>query len=190
MCCSHWGTAHLLLIAKWNKNDNKDSDYYSKKSDELLDRVKKQDWYQIVSSNNYRTQSFAATIFSFILLGIIRVLPPFLVILAKKATYWKKKSVKAAFIYNVAKLSRVEFGRLVQTPSAVDDRMIVHPIISGRLTDYKMSSTLFELWESIRLNSTRDNLATMIKYLEFLSVGKFQQYEEIFYYKSRHKTLK
>jgi putative sugar O-methyltransferase len=162
---------NLLLIAKWEINDNKDSDYYSKKSDELLDKVKKQDWYQIVSSNDYRTKSFAATIFSFILLGIIRVLPQSLVILAKKATYWKKQSVKAAFIYNV------------------DERMIVHPIISGRLTDYKMSSTIFELWESIRLNPTRDNFATMIKYLEFLSVGKFQQYEEYFYYKSRHKDL-
>lgn len=162
---------NLLLIARWNLQNNVEESY-RQKSKELLEKVKKQDWYQIVRSSDYRTQSFFSTLLSFILLVIIRNLPHFLVILAKKVTYWKKKSVKSAYIYSI------------------DDRMIVHPIISGRLTDFQMSGTMFCLWESIRLNPTRENFAVMIQYLEFLSVGKFQQYEELFYYKSRYEFLK
>lgn len=163
---------NLLLIAEWKANENNDDDHYRQKSNAILERVKKQDWYRITSSKDYRSQNIISTLLSFLLLGIIRNLPQPLVIFAKKVTYWKKKSVKSAFIYNI------------------DDRMIVHPIISGRLVDYQMSGTLFELWESIRLNPTRDNLATMIKYFNFIKIGKFQQYEEFFYYKSRYKIFK
>ena len=162
---------NLLLIAKWRDNEQED-EIYREQSNKILERVKKQDWYQIVNSKDYRSKSFFSTILSFVLLGIIRALPQFMVILAKKATYWRKKSVKAAFIYSV------------------DDRMIVHPIISGRLTDFQMSGTMFDLWESIRLNPTRDNFTVMIQYLNFLCIGKFQQYEELYYYTSRINSLK
>ena len=44
---------NLLLIAEWKANENKDDDHYRQKSNEILERVKKQDWYRITSSKDY-----------------------------------------------------------------------------------------------------------------------------------------
>tara|TARA_Y100001960_G_scaffold310636_1_gene370331 strand:- start:463 stop:738 length:276 start_codon:yes stop_codon:yes gene_type:complete len=86
-------------------------------------------------------------------------------------TLWNSKSVRHAFIYYI------------------NGRILVHPIISGRLADFTMSGTMFQLWESIRLHPNLENVGTMIKYFEFLSVGKFIQYEEYYFYKDLYEKL-
>jgi hypothetical protein len=154
---------NLLVIAK-RVAVSHDEEYYKKESNSILDKVKKQDWYQMASSKDFRVGGFFPNLSCVISMALIRSLPQKLALLIKKATYWRGKTIKAAHIYNVS------------------GRMLAHPILSGRIVDYTKSGTLFNLWESIRLYPNRDNVSAMIKYLNYLNAGRFQQYEEYYYY--------
>tara|TARA_B100000686_G_C16771428_1_gene965416 strand:+ start:1038 stop:2456 length:1419 start_codon:yes stop_codon:yes gene_type:complete len=160
----------LLIIASKDNVKAEDSSY-RERSMGLLERAKLQDWYQLVSSKEYHSPGMFSDIISISLLNLSANLPHSIIKFIKKMTLWNSKSVRHAFIYYI------------------NGRILVHPIISGRLADFTMSGTMFQLWESIRLHPNLENVGTMIKYFEFLSVGKFIQYEEYYFYKDLYEKL-
>lgn len=162
---------NLLVIVQRQAMIAQYEAFCKKESKEILERVKKQDWFQIANSKGFKAGGFLSNLFSMICFAIIRFLPQKLIVLIKKATYWRSKTVQPAHIYNIS------------------GRMLAHPIVSGRIVDFTKNGTLFDLWESVRLDPNVENVGIMIKYFEYLSVGRFQQYEEYYYYKSLWKKL-
>ena len=160
----------LLIIAE--KSNTDDDSSCRERSRKILERVKRQDWYQLVSSKSYHPPGMFSDIISIVLLNISAIMPHSIIKMMKKLILWRKKSVRQALIYNV------------------DGRILVHPIISGRLTDFTIYGTMFQLWESIRLYPTRENVSAMLRYFEYLSVGKFLRYEEYYHYKALYDKLK
>tara|TARA_B100000686_G_C16792070_1_gene979421 strand:- start:1753 stop:3165 length:1413 start_codon:yes stop_codon:yes gene_type:complete len=162
--------ASLLIIAKKGSLKEGDNSYHER-SKAIMDQVKRQDWYQLVMSPKYNSPGMLSDSISMILLNIAAILPKSLIKTIKKLTLWNKKSVRHAFLYQV------------------DDRILAHPLISGRLPDFTISGTMFQLWESIRLHPNLENVGTMIKYFEFLSVARFLRYEEYYFYKDLYEEL-
>jgi len=161
----------LLIIAS-KDNVKHDDSSYRERSKSIMDQVKRQDWYQIITSPDHKSPGMLSDSISMILLNIAAILPKGIIKTIKKLTLWKKKSVRHAFLYQV------------------DDRVLAHPLISGRLPDFTISGTMFQLWESIRLHPNLENVGTMIKYFEFLSVCKFLRYEEYYFYQDLYKKIK
>ena len=137
----------LLIIAE--KSNTDDDSSCRERSRKILERVKRQDWYQLVSSKSYHPPGMFSDIISIVLLNISAIMPHSIIKMMKKLILWRKKSARQALIYNV------------------DGRILVHPIISGRLTDFTICGTMFQLWESIRLYPTRENVSAMLRYFEY-----------------------
>lgn len=56
-------------------------------------------------------------------------------------------------------------------------------------SDTTMTGTLFKLWDSIRLETTPDNVCLMLKYLDTLMHRDDREFEEVFYYENLLEAL-
>ena len=57
-----------------------------------------------------------------------------------------------------------------------------------RVQDFTMNGTLFNLWESIRLNENRNNIAAMLSYMKYINLMG-PEFEEYYYYLERYSSL-